>query len=64
VSGEVSLPIAINIQPPDHPSTLQRLLPDASVNRLAAPCYVARKTNIDGYQHGHSTIFSRIPATY
>ena len=58
VSGEISLPVTINIQPSHHPPTLQRLLPDGGVNFLAAPFDVTRKTNVDGYQLGHAPIFS------
>jgi hypothetical protein len=60
VSGQISLPVAVNIQPPDHSTTLHRLLPNACVDRPSPPGDIARKAGVDGYQHGHKTIFSEI----
>jgi hypothetical protein len=47
VSGEVSLAIAIYIQPADHTPALHGLLPNGSVNRLAPPGDIAWKTDVD-----------------
>jgi hypothetical protein len=47
VSGEISLPVTIDIQPPHHPPALDRFLPDGGMHGLAAPCDIRRKTNVD-----------------
>jgi len=42
MSGEISLPIAIDVESPDQAPALNRFIPDARVHRLAAPVDVAR----------------------
>ena len=64
MSNDISLPVTINIQPSHHTPTPQRLLPDGGVNFLAAPCDVTRKTNVDGYQLEHKTIFSSVSSSH
>jgi hypothetical protein len=58
MSGEISLSVTIHIQLPHYPPAGQRFLPDGGMNGLAAPCHVARKTNVDRYQLEHKPIFS------
>jgi hypothetical protein len=45
--GKIPLPVANNVQPPDHPPTLYRLLPNSGADGLSSPSDVMRKTNID-----------------
>ena len=64
VSGEIPLPVTIDIQASHHPPALQGFLPDGGMNGFAAPSNVARKTNVDGYQLGHKSIFSSVSAEW
>jgi hypothetical protein len=46
VSGEISLCVAVDVEPPDHAPALNRFFPDACVDRLSAPRNIARETHI------------------
>jgi len=58
VTDQVSLPIAIDVELPHHPSALNRVLPDGRFHGLTAPCDVAWKTYIDREQPGHDCLLS------
>jgi hypothetical protein len=47
VSGEIALSVAVYIQLPGHPPALHRLLPNAGMDSLSAPCDVTREAYID-----------------
>jgi hypothetical protein len=47
VTLQISLPVAVDVEPPDHAPALNRLLPDRRVNGLPAPCDVAGKTDVN-----------------
>jgi hypothetical protein len=46
VFGEISLPVALNVQPPRHHPAVYRLFPNGRVDGPALPQNVAWKTNI------------------
>ena len=46
VPGQVSLLVAIDVEPPDYPSILNWFLPDGGSHRLPTPGDVAGKTNV------------------
>jgi hypothetical protein len=50
---QISLAVAIDVEPSCHPSALDRRLPDGGVNDFALPLDVARQTHIDREQMRH-----------
>src|SRR6185437_12426288 len=50
VSGQITLPVAVDIEPPYHPRPGDRLLPDRRVHRPAVPGHVLRHPHIDRQQ--------------
>jgi hypothetical protein len=48
VPGQITLTIAVDIQPPHHPPPDNRLLPDSCSYTPAAPSLLARQSNVDG----------------
>jgi hypothetical protein len=56
VPGEVSLPVAKHIQPPNHPPALHGLLPNARVDGLSPPGDVTRKTYVDRHKLSHGML--------
>ena len=62
MSGEIALPVAVDIEPPDHPPALYRLLPDGGAYGAAMPRDVAGKSYTYGYQRCHVTIFPFPPS--
>ncbi len=53
VSGEVALPVAVQIQPPRHHGRGDGLLPDTRVDDLAVPGDVLGQPDVHGDQGGH-----------
>jgi hypothetical protein len=47
VAVEITLRVAVDVEPPDQAPSLHRILPDGRVNSLTAPCDVARITHVD-----------------
>src|SRR5690348_4776418 len=50
---QISLAVAIDVEPPCHPSALDRRLPDGGVDGFPLPLDVARQTHIDREQTRH-----------
>jgi hypothetical protein len=48
VTLEVALPVAVDVEPPDHAPALNWIFPDRRMNSLPAPCDVAWKTDVNG----------------
>ena len=46
MSGQVSLPVTIDVEPAHHPPTLNGFLPDGGAHRLTVPGDVAGQTNV------------------
>src|SRR5277367_431408 len=46
VTGEISLPIANNVELAHHPPSINWGFPDRGMHSLTVPCHVARKTDI------------------
>src|SRR5437660_797484 len=53
VAAEIALPVTFDIEQPDAPPPLHRLLPDARVHGLSTPLDVARQPDVDREQSGH-----------
>ena len=47
VAGEIALPVAVDVQPPDPTRALNRLLPDSRDDRPALPRDLSRHTDVD-----------------
>jgi hypothetical protein len=60
VTLQISLPVAVNVEPPDHALTLNWLLPDRGMNRLPPPCDVAWKTDVNRQKPRHHCLLSQI----
>jgi len=60
VTPEISLSVAVNIQPSDHAPAVNRLLPDRRMNRLPPPRDVAWKANINRHKSRHHCLLSQI----
>src|SRR5262249_48592984 len=62
VAAEIALPVPFDVEPPDPPTPLHRLLPDAGVNSPPAPLDVAGEADVDGEQSGQrdSSSFTRL----
>jgi hypothetical protein len=52
VTGQVSLPITIDIQFPDEHATDHWTLPDACADGFTMPADLAREADINGYKSG------------
>src|SRR5262249_40192257 len=50
MSGQISLTVAVNVQPPHHAPALHGRLPNRGVNRLPPPRDVARQAYVDRKQ--------------
>jgi hypothetical protein len=44
--GQVALPVAIDIEPPNHPRALDRVFPHAGVDGPALPGHILRHADI------------------
>jgi hypothetical protein len=53
MTAKIALSISLEVQPPDRATSLNRMLPNASVHALAAPLDTLRQTDIDGKQSRH-----------
>ena len=53
VPGEVTLAVAVDVEPAHHHWPLDRGLPDSCVNRLALPRYVFGHADVHGHQLGN-----------
>ena len=53
VTGQITLCVAIEVQPPNSASSLHRLLPHGRVDRLSAPCDLAGSARVHGQQPCH-----------
>jgi len=60
VTLEVALPVAVDVEAPDHAAALNRILPDRCMNGLPTPCDVAWKTNVNGQESRHQCYLSRV----
>src|SRR4051794_32622682 len=55
VPGEVTLTVAVNVEPAHHHGSLHRGLPDTCVNRLAAPRHILGHSDVHRHQpRGHA----------
>ena len=53
MSGEISLAVPFDVEPPDHAPALKRIFPYPRMHGLAVPWDVARKTNIHRQKPSH-----------
>ena len=53
VTPEISLSVAVNVEPPDHAPALNRILPDRRMNRPPPPCDVAWKADVNRQKSRH-----------
>ena len=53
VSGQVTLPVAIDVQTPHHPAAVNRVLPYPGVDDPALPLDVLRETDVDRQEPRH-----------
>jgi len=55
---QITLTVAIDVEPPHHPPALNGRLPDGGVNSLSLPRDVARQTHIDRKQACHPSSYA------
>ncbi len=53
VAVQVALAVPVDIQPPHHPRSCHRVLPDAGADGPALPGHVLRHADVDRHQHRH-----------
>src|SRR6202044_1705787 len=58
VTSQIALPVAVNIQPPNQTSTLNRTLPHRTADDLPSPVDVPWKANVDRQKSGHKSTSS------
>ena len=46
VTGEIALPVAVDIELAHHPALVDRKLPHRSSDSLAVPCHIMRQADI------------------
>jgi hypothetical protein len=54
VADEVGLPVAVDVEAPDRPPSLDGRLPDRGPDALSAPDDLAREADVDGDEVGHA----------
>src|SRR4029077_18059186 len=60
VTLEVTLPVAVDVEAPDHAPALNWILPDRRINGLPAPCDVAWKTDVNRHESRHQCFLSGV----
>ena len=53
VTGQIALPVAVDVEPPDHARAVDRMLEDPGVDGSALPGHVLRLPDIQGQQARH-----------